>query len=74
MTIKYANGRMVEVETEEEAMEILSAEYPEMVTCENGWEPDNADGTRERLLVWENEEESENDGGQNAVAEIVRKV
>jgi hypothetical protein len=72
MKIKYSDGRILDAASEEEAIEILTEEYPEMVTCENEWEPNNADGSEERLLVWRSEEESENDGGQNAVAEIIR--
>jgi len=75
MIIRYANGRLVDVENEAEARSILDAEYPDAVYHDE-WEPESP-GT-ERLLVWENDDDAGplgfGDGGQNAVASIVREI
>lgn len=60
-----------DAEAERIAMERLS-DYPEAVACDQwdaaGWNGDNE--PCKRLLIWETEEASEGDAGQNAIAEI----
>jgi hypothetical protein len=73
--IEYSNGEKHNVSTLGEAHEILSNKYPEVCYCDNGEsvslpygrEIENAG----RILVWASEDDSENDGGQKAVAVIV---
>lgn len=71
MTIEYQDGRKQEVENVEQAMEILVEEYPD---AEYGvWEYNEP--TRQRMLVWENEEiagePGTGDDGSHAIAEII---
>lgn len=70
--IEYTDGTKRQVASEDEAREILGGQYSNAEYCENGWEPNGLG--RERLLVWEDKASSENDGGQNAVAEIIREM
>lgn len=58
--IKYANGRTVRNSSHADALADLREEFPAMVT--------NNDGAR--TLVWENEQEAENDDGKRAVAQL----
>lgn len=58
--ITYSDGRKATTETLDEAMEILTKEYPSLYTDDSG----------DRTLCWESEEKSENDDGAKAVAEI----
>ena len=79
MTIEYANGEKIEVESMTEAEEIIEAAYPDAVYAEQwdsrGWK---GDVELERLLVWENEEiagePGTGDDGSHAIAEIVREA
>lgn len=73
--IDYSNGDSVECETLDECHEILSGRYPDVVYCDNG-ESVSLPYEREienagRILAWATEYDSENDDGQNAVAEIL---
>lgn len=73
--ISYTSGGEVRrVDSEQEARTILGEQYPDAEYCENGWESSSCDGSVERLLVWACEDDSVDDGGQNAVAEIVRRA
>lgn len=69
--ISYQNGKTEEVESEEQAIEILEKQYPEAVF--GGWEYNEP--SRQRMLVWENEEiagePGNGDDGSHAVAEII---
>lgn len=68
MKINYTDGRTVEVANEDEAREILDAQYPEAEYADwqqSGYAP-------ERMLVWEDSDAADNDDGANAVAEIVK--
>lgn len=70
ITISYADGRKSTHETVEAAQAEIETQYPDAVYCEHGWESSSPD--RERLLAWANEDDADCDGGQNAVAEIIR--
>lgn len=59
------------VDSEDEAREILDAEYPDAYFLDE-YQPVNS--RHEKMLVWENEEQSQNDDGSNAVAEIRREI
>lgn len=60
-TTQFANGsRPVQHSSHAAALADCLATWPDMVTHSDG----------HRTLVWRNEAESENDDGQNAVAEI----
>ena len=73
MKISYANGQASrEVETLDEATAILTAQYGDAVVVQDEWESANYDGSAERLVVWANEQDAQDDAGQNAVAEIIR--
>ena len=74
--IRYSDGGIDHAGDLEEAHQILIERYgKEVVYCDNGEavpypyerEIDNAD----RILVWANKRDSENDSGQMAIAEIV---
>ena len=74
--IRYSDGRIDHAGDLEEAHQILIERYgKEVVYCDNSEavpypyerEIDNAG----RILVWANKQDSENDSGQNAIAEIV---
>ena len=67
--LEYADGdsRTITAETDAEAIRAALASFgPKAVTSE--WEPSGDDC--ERLLIWASEEESENDDGQKAVAQL----
>lgn len=69
--ISYQNGRTEDVDSEEEAIEILEKQYPEAVFCD--WEYN--DPSKQRMLAWENEEiagePGTGDDGSHAIAEII---
>jgi len=74
--IRYSDGRIVYTGDLEEAHEILIGRYGEEVVYRDNGEVVSYPYEREiddagRILVWANERDSENDGGQNAIAEIV---
>ena len=70
MKIKYADGNEVEVESEDEAREVIGELYP---LAEYGeWEPDPFGGW-ERMLVWVDEGAAAGDDGQQALAEIISR-
>lgn len=77
-TINYSNGSKSTVETIEAVHAEIIATYPDAVYCHNG-EADDVPRDSEiddagRILVWEDEEHSENDDGARAVASIYRAV
>jgi hypothetical protein len=59
-------------DTEAERIALERLGLPDAVACDQwdaaGW--NDADEPCKRLLIWETEEDSENDAGQKAVAEI----
>jgi hypothetical protein len=66
----HADGRTTtEHETEPDAYGAALLIYGDEIAV-GEWEPRN--GSVERKLIWPNEEIAVNDGGQHAVAEIVR--
>jgi hypothetical protein len=71
--ISYQNGKTEEVESAEDAVEILGNQYPEAVFGE--WEYNEP--SKQRMLVWENEEiagePGSGDDGSHAVAEIIMR-
>jgi len=68
MKINYTDGRTVEVANEDEAREILDAQYP---AAEYGdWQQSGY--APERMLVWVDSDAADLDDGANAVAEIVK--
>lgn len=71
MNITYTDGRVTVVDSDEEAREILLAEYPQAYFLDD-YQPVNS--RHERMLVWETEEDSDNDDGANAVASIRREI
>ena len=80
MTIHYANGRLVNATSLQDAMDRVKDDYPTVSFRDDfGYEILFADEDvvydmtiREgaRLLCWENDERSVNDDGQHAVASI----
>lgn len=75
LTIHHSNGNQTRyADTMRDAIRVLKSQYGEDVVIHDEWEPVNFDGSRERKLVWANEEDADNDAGQNAVAEIIRSV
>jgi len=66
--IEYSDGRTVECETYEEAVEILDAE------CEVVGHDGDLTEHGDRTLAWLTEEDSDNDAGANAYAEIVEAM
>lgn len=66
-------GRTVTAPTVEDAKFIIESEYPDAVFAEQ-W--DSGGPGRERLLIWENEEDAgepgQGDDGSKAIAEIIR--
>jgi len=74
MRIEYNNGKVVEVDNEDEAIKILDQEFPDAVYGD--WEYNER--AHQRMLVWENEEiagePGTGDDGSHAVAEIVKEV
>lgn len=75
-SIEYSDGRRDRVDSEEVARAIIAVDYPDAVIHDQ-WEPLNYDGTRERLLVWEHEENAgplgSGDDGARSIAEIIRE-
>lgn len=77
MKIEYANGRKIEVDSEDKARKIIEEDYPDAVYGDD-WELGGWDGETPiyRLLVWENEEIAGEPGcgddGSHAIAEIIR--
>ena len=71
LTIEHANGLPSDrVETMDEAETLLKGVYGlDVVICDN-W--DQVGENRSRALAWESAEESDNDDGSNAVAQIIR--
>ena len=69
--ISYQNGKTEDVESEEEAIEILEKQYPDAVFGD--WEYNEK--AHQRMLVWENEEiagePGTGDDGSHAIAEII---
>lgn len=74
MKINYTDGRSVTVRDEEEAYNLLVAEFPEVTFSSNGSPSATIDESElrqnGRVLAWRNEKESENDDGAKAVAEV----
>lgn len=66
MKIKYSDGKTIQVSNEDEARQIIDKQYPDAFygECE-------ALGYCDRTLVWENEQESQNNDGSNAICEII---
>lgn len=72
--IRYSNGKRLTVydSEEDDFYSVIEADYPD---AEYGdWEQVSLDGKLERMLVWENEEDSEDDDGSNAVASVHRQL
>ena len=84
MTIHYANGRLVNATSLQDAMDRVKDDYPNAVFFQDdGYEILFADEDvvydmtiREsaRLLCWENDERSVNDDGHYTVASIRKKL
>lgn len=75
--IKFAGGQpSVECESLAECAAAISRKYPSAVYCDDGdTGPEPVEREIEdagRILVWENDADSVNDSGQNAVASIRR--
>jgi hypothetical protein len=73
--VNYADGRKARFDSIEEVEKAIKAEYPSAVFADNG---DASEAIRVgelfdagRILVWANLDDSENDAGYRAVAEIV---
>ena len=73
--ISHADGRQETHESLSRCHASLVKQWPDVVFCDNGeavshpYERQIAEAGR--ILVWACEEDSEDDGGQNAVAAIV---
>ena len=71
-TINYADGRPnVTTDTIDEAIEIISEQYPDAAYCEN-WETYGQDG-QDRQLVWESQDAMDADiNSSRSVCQIIR--
>jgi hypothetical protein len=60
-TIRYTNGRHTTYATRDEAVEAVTAAYPDAVVYDDGG----------RTLVWRDEVSAADDDGARAIAELV---
>jgi hypothetical protein len=72
--IEYADGRVSEYVSEQQARDQIERDYPSAVYAEqwdqSGW---NDDGQQmERLCIWATEDDAEDDFGAKAVAQLTR--
>jgi len=71
-TTKYTNGTEQTHDDLYDAMDAIRADYPDAVFFdESGFEIVVGNSDAARILVWETEEESINDDGESAIAEIL---
>ena len=74
--LEYADGRVSEIvaDTDTDAITAALDRFDEGAVVADQWDADGQDHEyrpRERILIWSSEEDSENDSGATAIAQLI---